>query len=155
MNRTPKQRAKFGRQIDALERALLVLSEEFPPQIDTLHRFADGIYIREIHAAAGTIFTSVTHQTCHPFVLSKGVADIVDEYGDVARYSAPFTGVTVPGTRRVFMVLEDLVWTTFHKTETTDPDEWFRNNTTMENKTLPNWFQPIGLVNRKEQICLV
>ena len=154
MERTAQRRAEFKRKIDALESALFNLAKDFPCDIPTFHRFADGIYIREIHAPAGTIFTSVTHKTCHPFVMSKGVADICDEYGDVTRYTAPFTGITEVGTRRVFMVIEDMIWTTFHRTNLTDPDEWLRQNTCMENNLLPSAFEPMGLVNRKDHKCL-
>lgn len=150
--RTPEQRERFGRQIDALENEMIAIAEDFPADIPTFHRFADGIYIREIHAPAGTMFTSVTHKTKHPFVLSKGVADICDEYGEVTRYSAPFTGITEIGTRRVFMVIEDLVWTTFHRTNITDPDEWLMTNTYLENRTLPAGFKPMGLKERNQLI---
>jgi hypothetical protein len=36
---------------------------------------------------------------------------------------APYFGITEPGTRRVLVMLEDTVWTTFHATELTDPEE--------------------------------
>lgn len=150
MMKTEEQRARFKRKIDALEQALFVLSQNHPCDIETIHRFADGIYIRELHAPAGTILTSVTHKTCHPFVLSKGVCDICDEYGDVTRYSAPVTGITTIGTRRVFLVHEDMVFTTFHRTHLTDPDEWLRQNTCLENDLLPAGFEPMGLIHRKE-----
>lgn len=53
---------------------------------------------------------------------------------------APYTGVTEPGTRRIFVVYMDMVLTTFHCTDVTDPDEWVEENTAMENKLLPRGF---------------
>ncbi len=147
--RTAEQRAKHKHKVDALERALVELADSFPANITTHHQFVDGVYVREFFAAAGSVLTGVTHKTRHPFVLSKGICDVVDEYGDVTRYFAPFTGITEPGTRRVLFVLEDIIWTTFHRTDHTDPDEWFRENTMMENDTLPLGFEPMGLVHRK------
>jgi hypothetical protein len=154
-NRTPETREKFGKRIDALEKALVILTEQHgPANIPTFHRFVDGLYIREIHAPAGSIFTSFTHKTRHPFVLSQGVCDICDEYGEATRYIAPFTGVTEIGTRRVFIVREDMVWTTFHRTDCTDPDEWLRHNTYIENQTLPASFVPVGIEHKEVLPCL-
>jgi hypothetical protein len=110
-------------------------------QVPVIHRFTEGLYIREIHVPAGTVFTSRTHKTQHPFVISKGTCDIVDEKGNITRVSAPHTGITEIGTRRVFAVYEDLVLTCFHPTTLTDPDEFVELNTTMDNELLPEGFQ--------------
>ena len=110
-------------------------------QVPVIHRFTEGLYIREIHVPAGTVFTSRTHKTQHPFVISKGICDIVDEKGNITRISAPHTGITEIGTRRVFAVYEDLVLTCFHPTTLTDPDEFVELNTTMDNALLPEGFQ--------------
>jgi hypothetical protein len=152
MERTAQRRAEFKKKIDALERAVVFLAKHHPANADTHHTFCDGIYIREFRAAAGSIITGVTHKTRHPFVLSTGIVDVCDEYGDVTRYFAPFTGITEPGTRRVFFVHQDIIWTTFHRTDLTDPDEWWRQNTEVENNTLPERFVPFGLVNRQEEL---
>jgi exonuclease VII small subunit len=130
-------RNSFKAVIDRLERALVVLDQYFPEEFPTLHKFTPGMYIREIHVPAGSIFTSITHKTQHPFVISKGVCDICNEVGQVERYHAPYTGITNPGTRRVFLVHSDMVFTTFHVTDITDPDEWILANTEFENETLP------------------
>ena len=73
-----------------------------------------------------------------PFVATGLRDDLCNEIGEVQRLSAPHTGITVPGTRRIFMVHEDLVLTTFHATTITDPDEWLRENTLSENENLPD-----------------
>ena len=127
------RRAEFKGKIDKLELALETIDKYVPEECLTLHKFTQGMYIREIHVPVGAVFTSVTHKTQHPFVISKGVCDICNEVGDVARYSAPHTGITEPGTRRVFLVHSDLVLTTFHVTDIKDPDEWISKNTRIEN----------------------
>jgi len=129
------RRAEFKVKIDRLELALEKIDKYLPEEFVTLHKFTEGMYIREIHVPAGSIFTSITHKTQHPFVISKGVCDICNEIGDVTRYSAPHTGITEPGTRRVFLVHSDLVLTTFHATDIKDPDEWISKNTLHENKS--------------------
>ena len=132
-----EKRGKFKRVIDLLECALVALDKYFPEEFPTLHRFTPGMYIREIHVPAGSIFTSITHKTEHPFVISRGICDICNEVGEVARFKAPHTGITTPGTRRVFLVHSDMVLTTFHVTDITDPDEWLLCNTEHENEELP------------------
>jgi hypothetical protein len=131
------RRENFKPIIDRLEKALVDLDKYSPEEFPTIHKFTPGMYIREIHVPAGSIFTSVTHKTQHPFVLSKGVCDICNEVGEVSRYAAPHTGITQPETRRVFLVHSDIVFTTFHVTDITDPDEWIRQHTACENETLP------------------
>lgn len=131
------KRANFKNVIDQIEAALMVIDKYFPSEIPTFHRFTPGMYIREVHVPAGCLFTSVTHKTQHPFVISKGVCDICNEVGEVTRFSAPHTGITEPGTRRVFLVHSDLVLTTFHATDITDPDQWLLHNTKIESEMIP------------------
>jgi hypothetical protein len=131
------KRANFKNVIDQIEAALFTIEKYFPSPIPTFHKFTPGMYIREVHVPAGCIFTSVTHKTRHPFVISQGVCDICNEIGEVNRFSAPHTGITEPGTRRVFLVHSDLVLTTFHATDITDPDEWLLHNTKIESEMIP------------------
>ena len=104
-----------------------VLEEEIfkHPQVHCplVHRFTPGLYIREIFMPAGSLITSARHLTCHPFVVSKGDVSVYVEGVEVDRYKAPYTGITHPGTRRLLYIHEDTVWTTFHVTDKTDPDE--------------------------------
>ena len=87
------------------------------------HRFTPGMYIREIFMPAGAILTSKIHKTEHPFVVSKGRVKVLVENGEWQMIEAPFTGITKAGTRRLLVVLEDTVWTTFHVTDMTDVEE--------------------------------
>jgi hypothetical protein len=107
--------------------ALDVLETEIfkHPQVHCplVHRFTPGLYIREIFMPAGSLITSARHLTCHPFVVSKGDVSVYVEGVEVDRYKAPYTGITHPGTRRLLYIHEDTVWTTFHVTDKTDPDE--------------------------------
>jgi hypothetical protein len=144
------RRSEFKPILNKLECALVVFDKHCPEEVPTFHRFTPGMYIREVHVPAGTIFTSVTHKTQHPFVLSKGVCDICNEVGDVERYHAPYTGITEPGTRRVFLVHEDMVLTTFHVTEITDPDQWLLENTAIENESLPEEYVAKCFTNKEE-----
>ena len=90
--------------------------EQFP----LTHRFTPGMYVREIFMPAGAILTSKIHKTEHPFVVSAGRVKVLVENGEWMEIVAPYTGITKAGTRRLLVVLEDTVWTTFHVTEETD-----------------------------------
>jgi hypothetical protein len=94
------------------------------PQVDCplIHRFTDGMYIREIFMPAGALVTTVLHKTRHPFVITKGSC-LVWNNGESVRLTAPHFGITDPGTRRLLFIEEDTTWITFHVTDKTDPDE--------------------------------
>jgi len=85
------------------------------------HRFTPGMYIREIFMPAGAVLTSQIHKTEHPFVISKGHCLVyLNREDGWKEFKAPHTGITYPGTRRILVILEDTIWTTFHVTELTD-----------------------------------
>lgn len=92
-------------------------------EIPVRHLFTPGLYAREVRVKAGTLVVTKVHLTEHPFVVSQGVILVVTAAGEQLRVEAPYTGVTKAGTRRVGYVVEDAVWTTFHATDLTDPDE--------------------------------
>jgi len=99
------------------------------PQLDcpVTHRFTPGLYIREIFMPASTppvetVVTSRIHLTEHPFIVSKGRLKVWHEESGWQLIQAPFTGITKAGTRRILIIVEDTVWTTFHVTNETDPD---------------------------------
>lgn len=132
--------------LDELEVAMAKL-----PQVDlpVVHRFTDGLYIREIQIPAGTILTSMTHKTEHPFVLSQGSIMVTSDNEGSVVYEAPYTGITKPNTRRALKALTDVVWTTFHVTNETDidkigeqilePKDMSHIEEAMGKKCLPEW----------------
>jgi len=106
-----------------------------------VHRFTDGMYIREIHMPAGIVVTSRIHKTQHPYVITMGVCEVVKEDGTHELLKAPHTGITEKGTRRVLLIHEDTVWTTFHITDKTDPVEIENDITYTDNELLPKDFR--------------
>lgn len=87
------------------------------------HVFTPHLYARELSLSRGSIVVTAIHQTEHPYVVSKGVVRVFIEGVGWETITAPHIGVTKPMTRRVALVVEDCVWTTFHVTDKTDPDE--------------------------------
>ena len=106
--------------LDDLEVALLQLPRV---EIPITHRFTEGMYIREMRIPAGTMLTSMTHKTEHPFVISEGAIKISSDHEGSVILEAPYTGVTKPNTRRAGHALTDVVWTTFHATTETDVEK--------------------------------
>ena len=95
------------------------------PQIEcpVTHRFTPNMYIREVFVPAGTILTSEIHKKEHPHVLSLGKITMWDGEGGEITVSAPYCGVTKENARRVVLVHEDCIFTTFHVTEATNVDD--------------------------------
>ena len=103
---------KNDSQIDELELAMVENLELIDCPL--VHRFTDGMYIREIFMPKGSLITSKIHLTEHPFTISKGSALVCIDGNDWQLFEAPYTGVTKTGTRRVLYITEDCVWTTYH-----------------------------------------
>jgi hypothetical protein len=103
--------------LDLLESAMIQ-----HPQIEIVpvHRFADGIYAREITIPAGTLLTGKIHKTEHLNIISKGSITVWSKKDGIKRIHAPFSFVAKPGTRRLGYAHEDTVWTTIHATQETD-----------------------------------
>ena len=83
------------------------------------HNFADGCYIREIFNPAKQLLVTKIHKKKHPFFLMEGTMSILTENG-VKKISAPYHGITEPGTKRIIYTHTDCVFVTVHVTEETD-----------------------------------
>jgi hypothetical protein len=100
--------------VDNIEAAIM----QFPDELiegPLVHKFTEGMYIREIFMPAGSLWTSKIHKTEHPYVVSHGKAAVSIDAQEWYEITAPYTGITKPGTRRVLYILEDCIWTTFHR----------------------------------------
>lgn len=105
------------RMIDAFDAQMQSME---PADYSHVHRFTPGLYIREIFMPAGMLCTSLVHKTEHPFVISQGTVSVFIPGKGVERFTAPYCGITKPGTRRLLYCHTDVVWTTFHPTDLTD-----------------------------------
>lgn len=103
--------------IDALEVAFLERFERIECPLN--HSFFPGMYMREIFMPAGSKVTSKIHKIRHPFFVMKGVARVWIDGKGWGIISAPYVGVTEPGTRRVLDIIEDCNWVTIHS----NPDD--------------------------------
>lgn len=87
-------------------------------EIKPIHRFAKGLYAREIFIPKGTLLTGKIHKREHLNIVALGEISVLTEAGP-QRIKAPCTIVSLPGTKRVGYAHEDTVWITVHATEET------------------------------------
>ena len=104
--------------IDAIEK--IIADNNNPIELPLVHRFTDGIYVREIFMPKGTLLTSKIHKTRHQFMVLKGEVSVLDEQGNEVRITAPHFGITEIGTRRVLFIHEDCIWATVHANPNTE-----------------------------------
>lgn len=98
--------------IDAVEQTLV---ENFDPIIFPLkHSFLKGFYVRTIFMPAGSRLTSQIHRTTHPYRISSGKLRVRNK-GKWKYITAPYSGITEPGTRRIIEILENTIWTSLHE----------------------------------------
>jgi len=84
-----------------------------------VHSFVNGLYIRQVTVPARTLTVTKIHAVEHAFFLLKGTISVLTENG-VVRYTAPYQGVTKPGTKRIIWHHDEVIFTTVHATNKTD-----------------------------------
>lgn len=100
-----------------------MMSHDYAPaEVSIKHTFADGLYSREMTLKAGSFVVGALHKTQHLFNISKGSCMVALE-DRVEHLEAPYSGITEIGDKRVIAAITDLVWTTYHVTNETDPDK--------------------------------
>jgi hypothetical protein len=94
------------------------------PQANTpvIHRFAPGLYIREVSAPAGTFAIGHYQKTEHLNIFLKGRVTILKDDGTTEELAAPMMFVSKPG-RKCGYVTEDMVWQNIYPTTETDVEK--------------------------------
>ena len=105
--------------VDQLERCHLEL-----PQVDVpvTHRFAPGVYMREVVMPKGSFVIGHKHKTEHFNVVTKGRA-LVRMDNKVQEIVAPCVFVSGAGVRKILLIVEEMTWATIHPTTETDQDK--------------------------------
>jgi hypothetical protein len=86
------------------------------------HRFAPGVYLREIFMPAGSVIIGKRHKTKHFNIVLTGSATLCCEDGTRVELKAPATFVSEAGVQKVLIIHEDMRWQTVHATEARDMD---------------------------------
>lgn len=94
------------------------------PQVPmpTFHHFANGMYARECHIPAGTVFVGQVHTQEHFFMMLKGAAQVTTDQG-LKLMLAPTLIVSPPGTKRAGFTIQDTIFLAIHRTDSRDIDE--------------------------------
>lgn len=115
--------ATFVRRTQELQNALisnLDPAEKIEPPIN--HYFAHGTYVREMFAPTGSIIIGKMHQHDHICIMLQGKAIVYSEHGQ-EELIAPCTFVAPKGIKRIFIVLEDMVFQNVHPANTTNLEQ--------------------------------
>jgi hypothetical protein len=105
-----------NREIERLEGALLHLEQV---EVPLTHRFAPGVYMREVVMPAGAFIIGHEHKTEHLNIVIAGRVSVLMD-GKVEHIAAPSTFVSKPGIRKVLYIHEETRWATIHPTDETD-----------------------------------
>lgn len=108
-----------------------VMQEMPQAECPVVHRFGDGVYIREVTMLAGTLAIGhIQKFKQNNFLLQGKIAMVGDE--GIKILEAPLFFVGEPG-RKIGFVIEDIVWQNIWATDETDID--VLENTYMEKST--------------------
>lgn len=91
-------------------------------ELPLTHHIYNGLYAREIFLPKDTVLTGKVHNFDHLSIISKGDVTVMTPDG-IERIVGPYTFQSKAGVKRLIYVHEDTIWTTFHITDLTDPDE--------------------------------
>ena len=118
----PKE--EFRQNIMALQHTMMGMTDS-QIELPLKHHFAPGAYARECFVPAGTTVVGKIHRHAHINIISRGHGVVATEFGKM-EYDArqgPYTFTSLPGTKRAVHAISETIWTTFHVTNATTPED--------------------------------
>jgi len=118
----PKE--EFRQNIMALQDTMMGMTDS-QIELPLKHYFAPGAYARECFVPAGTTVVGKIHRHAHINIISRGHGVVATEFGKM-EYDArqgPYTFTSLPGTKRAVHAISETIWTTFHVTNATTPED--------------------------------
>ena len=106
-------------QQQAIRRLAFALADGPTVHVEPVHRFAPGLYVRELTVPAGSVIIGKVHKHETVNILMKGSALLACD-GKLEKVSAPLTFVSAAGRQKAAYVLEDMTWINVHPTTETD-----------------------------------
>lgn len=113
------------------------------------HRFAPGLYLREILMPKGTRIIGKIHATEHFNVVLTGKCTVITAES-TEEITAPHTFISKAGVQKVVVVHEDCLWQTLHVTGKTNLEE-------IEKDVIIEDYDKLlvdGLLNNTERLAL-
>jgi quercetin dioxygenase-like cupin family protein len=96
--------------ICALQESIIPFACEQP---EPIHRFAPGMYMRELTIPAGMLVVGKIHKHEHFLLVMSGRADVVSEFGRDT-VTAGHISISPAGVKRAVLALEDTRFVTLH-----------------------------------------
>jgi hypothetical protein len=106
-------------ETDAAAKIDALFADYRPEFMPVQHTFCNGVYTRTGKIPAGTIIIGAQHRAKNIFHLAKGKVVVWDVFHGVRTLTAPFSEVTLPGTQRLGLVLEDIEGSNIFETDKT------------------------------------
>ena len=100
----------------ALQESILAMPEEerlSKEDLDPLHYFTDGMYLRSLFIPEGVAVVGEMHRHSHFTILAEGTSTIVSQDGEV-KAEAPYVFISTPFAKRCVYADTDCTWITVH-----------------------------------------
>lgn len=96
-----------------LQYAIESLPEELKLDLDPIHYFTDGMYLRSLFIPEGVVCVGEVHRHSHFTILAEGKSKIVSQDGDL-EVEAPYVFISTPLAKRSVYAITDCTWITVH-----------------------------------------
>lgn len=100
---------------NSIDELALYITENLPViDLELKHTFVGGVYVREMFVPKGVLMVGKVHLTADPYALMSGSMRVLTAEGGTVTMTAPHTGITAVGVKKVGYVLEDSHWINYH-----------------------------------------
>ena len=106
-------------QVMGFERSMREMPDHIDPDDCTYHHFADGVYLRELFMAAGTVVVGKIHRTKHLTIIASGTVRITTDDG-VKEVTGPAVFASDAGAKKAIYAITDATLMNPHSTMETD-----------------------------------
>lgn len=90
--------------------------------MNLVHHFADGIYVRQLTIPAGTVIIGKKHKKECVNIMLKGDITIYAD-GDMERFTDHYIGVAPAGTQKAARAHKDTIWLCIHAVDNDNLEE--------------------------------
>jgi hypothetical protein len=97
---------------DFINKCELAMSKA-PAEFPLVHKFAPGIYRREMFIPQGGFLSSMVHLHENFFEVVSGTINILTEDG-ITQFIAPADGISKKGSRKLGFAITDVIFVTYH-----------------------------------------
>lgn len=113
MGELTKKQKSYLEKAYALEASMEALPEELKLDLEPIHYFTDGMYLRSLFIPEGVTCTGEVHRHSHFTILAEGRSKIVSQDGEL-EVEAPYVFISTPLAKRCVYAITDCTWMTVH-----------------------------------------